>query len=160
MAKNFQNNRNNKFNNTKREKPNNLLKVPVCLPLDINADLRAEIISVLESTQFNKISFPIGTYRGLVEADAQNPDRILTIGYIRSYDKETETFTVVVFNGAIESVFKIAEPALEVLYAERDNKLTVITKMNVISAATKTTEDATEDFECESCKIAAAPATE
>ena len=105
------NNKNFNKKYDKNEKPNtkktarrpkvnpNEFKVPLHLSADLSLNVIDEILDVLASTRFDKISIPVGTYRCLVDTNSPIDDnRVSTIGYIKGYDPDTNVFTIVVFN--------------------------------------------------------------
>ena len=77
-------------------------------------------------------------------ASSADDNRVITIGYIKSYDAETNMFQVVIFNNAKETISKFKNPHIEVGYSSYKDKLNVITKFII---APGEDDDATADEE-------------
>lgn len=126
------NNNRNKVNMQSKVNPNEI-KVPLYLPADLNKNIINEIIDVINTTKFDKISIPLGTYRCLIDSNADaNDNRISTIGYIRKYDTETEMFTVVIFNNFIDLFKSKSDNAITLQYNSYKDHLGTITKFNIV----------------------------
>ena len=109
------------------------LKVGIVIPDGTSEEVLNEILEVLEKTPFNKVSVPISTYRYLVEDNiADDDNRVITVGYIKSFDAENHEFNVVVFGANKPAIDEFVNPALELVFSEYNNKLGVITKFNVV----------------------------
>jgi len=138
--------------NTNKPKAVNpkMIKASLYIAQDFGDNIRNEILDVLASTPFSKISFPIGTYRYHIQDNiADDDNRIITVGYIKSYDPETCEFTIIMFNDEVKDKLKAAGDLLcvEVLcttYAT--DKLGKITRLNVVPMYNEYSE---EDDECE-----------
>ena len=144
MARNFQNQR------TRKQQPKqNFMKLGIALPYEISDSLTEEIMEVLKSVPFNKVSIPVSTYRYLVEDGIANDDnRVITTGYIKNFDPETETFTVVLFSNNREKIEKFPNPMLEIVFSEYNGKLGVITKFNIVPIEDEEiVEDEVGDYE-------------
>ena len=144
MARNFQNQR------TRKQQPKqNFMKLGIALPYEISDSLTEEIMEVLKSVPFNKVSIPVSTYRYLVEDGIANDDnRVITTGYIKNFDAETETFTVVLFSNNREKIEKFSNPMLEIVFSEYNGKLGVITKFNIVPIEDEEiVEDEVGDYE-------------
>ena len=144
MARNFQNQR------TRKQQPKqNFMKFGIALPYEISDSLTEEIMEVLKSVPFNKVSIPVSTYRYLVEDGIANDDnRVITTGYIKNFDAETETFTVVLFSNNREKIEKFSNPMLEIVFSEYNGKLGVITKFNIVPIEDEEiVEDEVGDYE-------------
>lgn len=121
----------------------NVFEVPFTLTTvgDISAALADEIMDVVRSTRFHRVSISLNSYRRNHNMAASADDtRVITIGYIKSYNAETNTFQVVIFNNAKEAVEKFKNPHIEVAYSSYKDKLNVITKFIIAPE-----EDAVED---------------
>lgn len=121
----------------------NVIEVPFTLTTvgDISAALADEIMDVVRSTRFHRVSIALNSYRRNHNMAASADDnRVITIGYIKSYNAETNTFQVVIFNNAKEAVEKFKNPHIEVAYSSYKDKLNVITKFIIAPE-----EDAVED---------------
>lgn len=142
-GRNYNNNRkgrNNNFNDHKkvvkhpRVNPNEI-KVPLYLPANLNENITNEILDVLAATKFNKISFPLGTYRCLVDSSVdENDTRICTIGHVRGYNAETKEFTVIVFDKFIETIKSHENVAVDLMFTTYKENLGTITKINIVPA--------------------------
>ena len=122
-----------KQNNKNTQTQPDYMKLGLVLPDDISDRLADEILSVLQQTPFSRISIPVSTYRFYTdESVADNDNRVITVGYVKSYDADTRTFTVVIFNANRPLISSFENPALEVVFSEYGGKLGVITKLNVI----------------------------
>lgn len=130
---------------TKRNN-DNVIEAPFVLSDDIPAALADEIMDVVRSTRFHRVSIALNSYRRNHSMAASSDDnRVITIGYIKSYNAETNTFQVVVFNNAKETVEKFKNPHIEVAYSSYKEKLNVITKF--IIAPEEDKEEDTADGE-------------
>lgn len=101
-------------------------------------DIKDEIIEVLKTTQFNKISIPVSSYKKLVNHDQPDDTKNLTVGFIKSFNKNNNKLKVVVFNNFKERINKLDNSAIEVIYTEKTNKsgnvsLGTIIKFNIIN---------------------------
>ena len=123
---------NKKANKQPKVNPNEI-KVPLCLPVDLNDDVKNEIYDVLTNTKFDKISIPLGIYRSLIEDCEEGDTRVCTIGYIRKYDTESTEFTVIVFNKYLDIIKELGMEniVLELTFNTYNNTLRTITKFNI-----------------------------
>lgn len=136
---------NQKFNK-KNHKQNNHFKVGFVLPDDISENVKAEVMEVLESTKFNKISFPISTYRYYVDSNVDTDDnRVVTVGYIKNYDVEKQLFTIVIFGNNRVPINEFDNPTLEIVFSEYNGKLGTITKINIINLEEDDDEDESDE---------------
>lgn len=122
---------------SKKQNPkDNYLKLKVALPSDISDSVVNEIFDVLGRTPFNKISVPVSTYRYYTDSSVGEDDnRVITIGYVKSFNAEEQVFSVVIFNNNKHVVEQFKNPALEVIFSEYSGKLGTITKLNIIDIA-------------------------
>lgn len=119
----------------------NIIEVPLSLPSDISDDLYNDIMEVLQTTKFGKISFPLSSYRKFFDENSSDDDkRIITIGYIKKFDQKNSKFVVVLFNNNKDIVDKFETPTIEVVATQRNGKLGTITKLNLIDAGCSTEE--------------------
>ena len=122
-------------NNNKQQKPNNRVTATIVFPGDISAELRDEIIEVFAETKFNKISFPLSSYRRLLDENApENETRSLTVGYVLKFDPEELKLTVVLFNTVLPVIQKFKNPVIEPVFTQRNGKLGTIIKLNIVPA--------------------------
>lgn len=129
-----------------RVNPNQLTVKLVLDSKNLNDELIDEILEVLETCQFSKISIPLGTYRNLIINDsAADDNRVSTIGYIRDYNAETQEFTVVVFNNFIDAIKSWGEVGIELQYLTYKGKLGTITKLNIIPVTSEIEEEEEDD---------------
>ena len=150
-----QNNNRRGYNNKKANKqpkvnPNEI-KIPLCLPVDLNDDTTNQIIDVLCNTRFDKISIPLGISRRLIEDTVEDDNRVRTIGYIRSFDAGSAEFTVIIFGKDLEAVKNLGTTgclAMDLVYsAHKDGSLRTITKFNITCLISQdTTEEAAEEI--------------
>lgn len=120
----------------------NVITAPLCLSSDITDELREEIMKVIKATRFNKISIPLGAYRYLIDKKADATDtRVVTVGYIKKYDDEHDTFSVVVFGNSKEIINSLNNLCIKVIYTEYDGKLGVITKIIIDGENTTDTDN-------------------
>ena len=109
------------------------IEAKLALPADISDELKEEILQVLKSTRFSKISIPLSTYRYLVDSSVkadEKPIRVTTVGYIRKFNAETNVFTVVLFNNSTykDTIESFTDPVIELGWSEFKDKLGTITK--------------------------------
>ena len=116
----------------------NHMKLSFVLPEDASENAVNELLDVLKTTKFNRISFPVSTYRYYLDENIGNDDnRVVTIGYIKNFDAETGLFTIVIFNNNKPAIEVFKNPTLEVVFSEYNGKLGCITKFNVIDMPTE-----------------------
>lgn len=140
----------------KRPYANNKFEVGFYLPPEASEELRQEILEVFASTPFDKISFPITTYKSYINKEVPASDnRVISVGYVKSFDAESGVFTVVIFNKNAEIVSKFEEPLIEVIYSERDGKLNVITKLNIVPTEVSDVENSEPEEETASDEVVA-----
>ena len=130
------------FSNSKKQQQRSAsshltVKIPMILPDDVSEKVENEIFDVLENTRFNKIPMQLSAYRrDLGNAYQGNEDKSISIGYIKSFhpgDENTDaSFTVIIFGKYADSVKDFINPAVEVVYIDRNDELTTITKFNII----------------------------
>lgn len=115
--------------NQKRIVKNTALKVPFKTPSGVSNDICNEIMDVIETTKFDKISIPLSSYRRYYDSRIDEKDtKIFVIGYIRKFNKEDNTFTVVIFNNNTKTVTEFANPEITVGFTQFKDKLGTITK--------------------------------
>lgn len=134
----------NNYDNKRRSKPN-VLEVPLFINDEMEEEIQDAILDVLKSTPFNKISFPISVYRHSIDPNVASDDtRLVTVGYIRNYNDETNVFTVVLFAKLCDTVkASFKQPTIVTYNTEHNGKFGAITKM-VIENALTTAEDQPE----------------
>lgn len=124
---------NNKNAKATTKHTNNYITAKLVLCKNASDSVFDEIVDVLKKTKFNKISFPLSSYRNLFDDTVAADDtRMLTVGYIKKFDAENLEFTVMVFPKCKEVVDTFKSPAIEVVWTESNDKLGVIIKLNII----------------------------
>jgi hypothetical protein len=125
-------NGNKKFFKKPKTNPNEI-KAPLIINKVINEDMYTEILDILASTKFNKVSIPIGMFRALLDSNVDADDaRVTTVGYIRNYNAETKEFTVVIFKGYMEQIKKHNKYAADLVFTEHPKGgLGTITKFTI-----------------------------
>jgi hypothetical protein len=119
--------------NAKAKAPIKSITAKLVFCKDLSDEVYNEIIDVLKKTKFNKISFPLNTYRYLVDDSVdENDTRMLTVGYIKKFDAEKQEFTVAVYPKSYDAVSAFENPSVEVVWTEFKGKLGVITKLNIV----------------------------
>lgn len=139
--------------NQKRIVKNTVLKVPFKTPSGVSNDICNEIMDVIETTKFDKISIPLSSYRRYYDSRIDEKDtKIFVIGYIRKFNKEDNTFTVVIFNNNTKTVTEFANPEITVGFTQFKDKLGAITKFIIAPGVevdddsdTETTIDTVDD---------------
>lgn len=123
------------------------------MPEGISDKVRVEIMAVIQSTQFDKISFPLSASRKAINTQEHDQDdRISTIGYIRKFDLEKNQFQVVIFNGTKDAVAKFKNPIIiPVITTYKEESLGTITKF-LIDDAGETEEKPAEETVAEENK--------
>ena len=102
------------------------------LPSSIPTKIKNEIIDIIKSTRFDKLSFSLSTYRKLLDKQVDDDDeRISTVGFIKDFDPETNTFRVGVFSGNKDIIESFVNPIITPIYntTNKGNSLGVITKL-------------------------------
>lgn len=140
---------NNRNKNDRQPKTNpNVIKMPLYLQNSIPEDIANEILSILATNKFNKISIPLSTYRFTFEETNEGDNRVYTIGYIRNYNAETCEFTVVVFDGFLDAIKSLGNVGINPMYTTYNNALGTITKfiaVPVVLAENESTDDEVDD---------------
>ena len=142
-----------KFQMPKKVEPKknqqNYIRCGIVVPEGTSDAVMEEIFNVLRSTQFNKISIPVGTYRYLIDDSiADDDNRVITVGYIKRYDPESNMFDIAIFSNNKQTIEEFENPALELVFKEYNNKLGVITKFNTVSLPDADAEEDDSAAEC------------
>ncbi len=142
-----------KFQMPKKVEPKknqqNYIRCGIVVPEGTSDAVMEEIFNVLRSTQFNKISIPVGTYRYLIDDSiADDDNRVITVGYIKRYDPESNMFDIAIFSNNKQTIEEFENPALELVFKEYNNKLGVITKFNIVSLPDADAEEDDSAAEC------------
>jgi len=142
-----------KFQMPKKVEPKknqqNYIKCGIVVPEGTSDAVMEEIFNVLRSTQFNKISIPVGTYRYLIDDSiADDDNRVITVGYIKRFDPESNMFDIAIFSNNKQTIEEFENPALELVFKEYNNKLAVITKFNIVSLPDADDEEDDSAVEC------------
>lgn len=121
----------------KREKsgPLFLSNVPLVMNEDMSAEACNAALEVLAQMPFDKFSTPLSAYRADVDENPRNGDtRVITVGYIKSYDPESRTFEVAVYAGPKqEAIEAFDSKVIEVFFTvDRDNNFKSIIHLNII----------------------------
>ena len=133
---------NKKFFKKSKNNPNEI-KAPLTINKVIDENVYTEIIDVLDSTKFNKVSIPIGMFRTLIDSNVDADDaRVTTVGYIRNYNAETKEFSVVIFKGYLELIKKHDKYTVDLLFTE--------TSKGGLGTITKFVINPVEEIICES----------
>lgn len=112
---------------------NNKIELGFYVSPDTPETIVDEIEEAFSITPFDKISFPITTYKSYLDKRIPEDDnRVSAVGYVKDYDIEKGLFTVVIFNSIAEIITKFEQPVLEVIFSSRDDKLGVITRLNIV----------------------------
>ena len=138
-----------KFQMPKKVEPKknqqNYIRCGIVVPEGTSDAVMEEIFNVLRSTQFNKISIPVGTYRYLIDDSiADDDNRVITVGYIKRFDPESNMFDIAIFSNNKQTIEGFENPALELVFKEFNNKLAVITKFNIVSLPDEEDDSAIE----------------
>ena len=101
-------------------------------------NVKDEIIEVFKNTQFNKISIPVASFKNIVNPEDTDDNKNLTVGFVKSFNPETNKFKVVIFNKFKEAINNLEESAIEITYIEKTDKsgnvsLGTIIKLNIIA---------------------------
>ena len=101
------------------------------LPSSIPTKIKNEILEIISTTKFEKISFALSAYRKLIDPKAaDNDERINTVGFIKDYNPDTNIFRVGLFMGSKEIVQKFVNPIITPIYSVTNKgELGVITKL-------------------------------
>lgn len=96
-----------------------------------------EIYDVFKSTKFNKISFPVTSYRRYYTKNDSDENKIITVGYVKKYNFKTGKFIVNLFSNVTETIKSLNKPALVPVYTTYDNKLGTIIRLTIVDIAEK-----------------------
>lgn len=117
------------------------VKLKIALPDNIQPSVKTALYELLTTTKFNMLPIQVMTYRNVLGMPKIQPredgrpikPRPIPIGIIRSFDKDTDEFNVMVFGGMAERVKDIMNPMLEIVYSEVGTELRGISRFNLIS---------------------------
>ena len=101
-------------------------------------NVKDEIIEVFKNTQFNKISIPVASFKNIVNPEDTDDNKNLTVGFVKSFNPETNKFKVLIFNKFKEAINNLEDSAIEITYTEKTDKsgnvsLGTIIKLNIIA---------------------------
>ena len=101
-------------------------------------NVKDEIIEVFKNTQLNKISIPVASFKNIVNPEDTDDNKNLTVGFVKSFNPETNKFKVVIFNKFKEAINNLEDSAIEITYTEKTDKsgnvsLGTIIKLNIIA---------------------------
>ena len=151
MSKNFNGTKNFQKKQPRQpqnKKPSNHFKFKLVLPVDTPDSVYNEILDVLTSTMFGKISFPVSTYRYYLDESVGADDaRVITTGYVKDFNPDTNEFSIVVFPNNRETIAAFKEPGIEVVFTTYpdENSLGTITKFNIVDLADDEEESSTTE---------------
>lgn len=107
--------------------------IPLSVREGTSEEVVNEIIEVLKSTRFNKISFPLTSYRRIYDDTTSADDnRVVAVGYIKKFDATNKTFTVIMFNNnadVLTKKYKKEDLMIEAVFTQFKEKLGIITKL-------------------------------
>ena len=118
------------------------------LPSSIPTKIKNEILEIIKSARFDKLSFSLSTYRKLIDKQVDDDDeRINTVGFIKDFDAETNTFRVGIFSGSRETIEGFVNPIITPLYntINKGNNLGVITKLIIEPGPTIVLDNSTDE---------------
>lgn len=111
---------------------NNYLEAQLVFDESVSNELKEEIINVLATTKFNKLSYPISTYSYLLFENVENSENKTTVvGYIKKFIKDESKFVFVIYNNSKEIIKSFADMKIKVKFNEYNGKLGIITKIVV-----------------------------
>lgn len=135
----------NKNHTPKRTVKNAVLKVPFTMPADLTNDIHNEIMDIIETTKFDKVSVPVSSYRRFYDNRIDASDnRTSVIGYIKSFNKEDNTFTVVIYSNNAKITSDFANPEITIAFTIYKDEFGAITKFII---APTTSEKDIDDSE-------------
>ena len=121
--------------NKRNQKQNNHYKIGYVLPEDVSKGTLEEVLEILSTTKFNKISFPVSTYRYYMDGNTDmNDTRVITVGYIKNFNNRL-------------SIDEFTNPTLEVVFSEYNGSLGCITKFNIIDLPEDDEEEDTSEYD-------------
>ncbi len=136
-----------KYTKRQQQRQNNHLKLKYLLPEDISENTRNRAIEVLRSIPFDMISMPVSTYKHYIDTNIdENDNRVVTVGYIKSFDIEKDEFVVMIFTNSRSVISKLSNPVMELQISETNDTLRRITKFNIMDYD-EDTSDADDDAE-------------
>ena len=130
--------------NTKRRNNPNIMEVPLILDESLSDNLYNEIMEIIQTTKFNKISFPLSIQRSVLDPSVSEDDtRVYTAGYIKKFNRNK--FIVFLFNSARDVVKeKFNGGKIRVDFNQYNDHLTVITRLVIVPAEDDEPEDINE----------------
>lgn len=126
--------------NIKRRNPNNM-EVPLVLDESLSDNLYNEIMEIIQTTKFNKISFPLTVQRNAIDPSIPEDDtRVYTAGYIKKFNRNK--FIVHLFNSTRDVIKqKFNGGKIRVDFNQYNDHLTVITRLVIVPAEVDESED-------------------
>lgn len=113
-------------------KTNNTIEVKIDFE-GISENVKKEVIEVLKTIPFNKISFNVGTYRNLLDEKVSKDDtRVIAVGYVKKFIEDKESFVVGLYAANKDTVIKFKDAKIELCLKVFDDKLGTILKINII----------------------------
>lgn len=134
----------NNNNNTKRRNNPNIIEVPLVLDDSLSDNLYNEIMEIIQTTRFNKISFPLSIQRNVIDPSIPEDDtRVYTAGYIKKFNRNK--FVVYLFNSARDVVKQTFNGGkIRVDFNHYNDHLIVITRLVIVPAEDNEPEDTNE----------------
>lgn len=122
----------------KKSNSNKYLEAKLVFDESVSNELKEEIINVLSTTKFNKLSYPISTYSHLLFENVEiNENKTTVVGYIKKFIKDESKFIFVVYNNNKEIIKSFNDIKIELKFNEYDGKLGIITKIIIFDAGNK-----------------------
>jgi hypothetical protein len=118
--------------NGKKQQNTNNIEVPINFE-GIDDSIKNEIIDVLKSTPFNKISFNVGSFRRLLDDKISKDDtRVIAVGYIKKFIEDKNSFVVGLYAANKDTILKFKNPTIDIIFKDFDGKLGTILKINIV----------------------------
>lgn len=120
------------------------------LPSSIPTKIKNEILEIIKDAKFDKLSYSLSTYRKLIDKQIDDDDeRINTVGFIKDFNPETNTFKVGIFAGSRDIIEEFVNPIITPLYntVNKGNNLGVITKLIIEPGPTIVSDESDDTVE-------------
>lgn len=112
---------------------------------DISEKVHEKILDVITKIPFDGYTVPVTAFRELIFRNDRDPQKIVTAGYVRSFNPATEEFEVFIVNRFIESIERIKNLAIDVVYDDDDEgNFKRVVRFDLLSQSGEKAEAATD----------------
>ena len=136
----------NRRNNQPQKPQKTIIEAALYVDNSISDEVYDQICDLFASAPFQQLSYPLSTPRYLVDDGVEDKTKLITVGYIQSYNAENSKFTVVIFNSSTEAITKYSDLVIApTVIVRKDGTLGTVTKLNIIPMPEDDSEDEDEE---------------